>query len=68
MLDLDDVSMYGTMCLVSKGEDSWLWHRRLSHVHFDLINKITSLNLVVGLPKIKFLKGKLCDDFKWESK
>lgn len=61
MLDLDDVSMHETKCLVTKNEDSWLWHRRLSHVHFDLLNKIASKNLVVGLTKIKFLKDILCD-------
>lgn len=33
----------------------------LGHVHFDLINKIISKNLVVDLPKIKFSKEKLCD-------
>lgn len=61
MLDLDDVLTHGTKCSVTNNEDSWLWHRRLSHVHFDLLNKIASKNLVVGLPKIKFLKDKLCD-------
>lgn len=61
LLDLDDVSMYGTKCLVTKNEDSWLWHRCLWHVYFELINKISSKNLVVGLPKIKFSKDKICD-------
>lgn len=60
-LVLDDVSMYGTKCLVANNENSWLWHRRLGHVHFDLINKITSKNIGVGLPKIKFCKDKLCN-------
>jgi len=45
-----------------KNEDSWLWHRRLSHVHFDLLNKVLSKDLVIGgVPKIKFEKDKLCD-------
>lgn len=61
MVNPDDVSMHGTKCLVTKNEDYWLLHRRLSHVHFDLPNKIASKNLVVGLPKVKFLKDKLCD-------
>jgi len=59
--DLDDVSSSGAKCLIAKNEDSWLWHRRLSHVHFDLLNKIVSKDLVVGLPKIKFEKERLCD-------
>jgi len=44
VLDLDDVSSSGAKCLIAKNEDSWFWHRRLSH-----------------LPKIKFVKDKLCD-------
>lgn len=56
LLDLDDVSMYGTKCLDTKNGDSLLWHRCLGYVHFDLINKITYKNLVVGLQKINFLK------------
>src|SRR3954463_1509413 len=34
MLNLDDVSLSSTECLVPLGEDSWLWHRRLAHVNF----------------------------------
>lgn len=64
MFDLDDMSMHETKCLVYKKEDSWLWHKCLSHVHFNLLNKISSKNLVVGLPKIKFLKDKLCYAFQ----
>lgn len=48
-------------CLVAKNEESWFWHTNLGHVHFDLINKVMSKDLVVGLPKIKFLNDKLCD-------
>ena len=61
MLDLNEVSLTGAKCLVSMSEDSWLWHRRLAHVNFDLLNKIVSKDLVVGLPKIKFSKDHLCD-------
>jgi transposase InsO family protein len=42
-------------------EDSWLWHRRLAHVNFDLLNKVVAKDLVVGLPKIKISKDHLCD-------
>jgi len=61
VLDLDDVSSSGAKGIIAKNEDSWLWHRRLSHVHFDLLNKIVSKDLVIGLPKIKFEKDILCD-------
>lgn len=61
MLNLDDVSNSGTKFVVTRHEEFWLWHRRLGNVHFDLINRITSNNLVIGLSKIKFLKEKICD-------
>ena len=61
MLDLNEVSLTDAKCLVSMSEDPWLWHRRLAHVNFDLLNKIVSKDLVVGLPKIKFSKDHLCD-------
>lgn len=53
--------MHRAKCLVTKSEDSWLWHMRLSHVHFNLINKISSKNLVICLSKIIFSKHKLCN-------
>jgi hypothetical protein len=61
MLDLNEVSLTSDKCLVTMSEDSWLWHRRLTHVNFDLLNKIVSKDLVLGLPKIKFTKDHLCD-------
>ncbi|GKD36953.1 retrovirus-related pol polyprotein from transposon TNT 1-94 [Tanacetum coccineum] len=39
---------------------SWLWHRRLSHLNFGTINKLTSKDLVDGLPKFKYNKDHLC--------
>jgi hypothetical protein len=45
VLDLDDVSSSGAKCLIAKNEDSWLWHRHRSHVHFDLLNKVVFKDL-----------------------
>lgn len=39
MLNLDDISLVGTKCLVIMSENSWLWHRRLTHVNFNLLKK-----------------------------
>lgn len=61
MINLDDVSKSGTKCLFIQSEVSWLWHKRLGHVHFELINKIVSKELVISLPKLKFSKSNLCD-------
>ncbi|GJW49122.1 retrovirus-related pol polyprotein from transposon TNT 1-94 [Tanacetum coccineum] len=39
---------------------SWLWHKRLSHLNFKYINKLSNKELVSGLPKIAYAKDKLC--------
>nr|GEX85133.1 hypothetical protein [Tanacetum cinerariifolium] len=39
---------------------AWLWHRRLSHLNFDTINLLLKNDIVVGLPKLKFVKDHLC--------
>nr|GEV19181.1 hypothetical protein [Tanacetum cinerariifolium] len=46
-----------------KGNDlltTWLWHRRLSHLNFDTINLLLKNDIVIGLPKLKFIKDHLC--------
>lgn len=59
MLNLDDVSLTSTECLVTMSGDSWLWHRRLAHVNIYLLSKVVLKDLVIGLPKIKFSKDHL---------
>nr|GEU48708.1 retrovirus-related Pol polyprotein from transposon TNT 1-94 [Tanacetum cinerariifolium] len=39
---------------------SWLWHRRLSHLNFDYINLLLKKDIVIGLPKFKYDKDQLC--------
>nr|GEX10488.1 hypothetical protein [Tanacetum cinerariifolium] len=39
---------------------AWLWHRRLSHLNFDYINLLSKNDLVIGLPKLKYVKDQLC--------
>nr|GFA80698.1 retrovirus-related Pol polyprotein from transposon TNT 1-94 [Tanacetum cinerariifolium] len=48
--------------LMAKATSSqaWLWHRRLSHLNFDTINLLSKNDIVVGLPKLKFIKDHLC--------
>nr|GEX13474.1 retrovirus-related Pol polyprotein from transposon TNT 1-94 [Tanacetum cinerariifolium] len=48
--------------LMAKGTSSqaWLWHRRMSHLNFDTINLLLKSDIVVGLPKLKFIKDQLC--------
>ncbi|GJR54753.1 integrase, catalytic region, zinc finger, CCHC-type containing protein [Tanacetum coccineum] len=44
------------VCLMSKATstNSWLWHRRLSHLNFGTINHLTKQELVNGLSKFKY--------------
>ncbi|KAK2987607.1 hypothetical protein RJ640_015120 [Escallonia rubra] len=46
-------------CLSAISETSWLWHRRLGHMHMEHLKDISSKELVRGLPKIKFKKDKI---------
>nr|GEX63027.1 retrovirus-related Pol polyprotein from transposon TNT 1-94 [Tanacetum cinerariifolium] len=39
---------------------AWLWHSRLSHLNFDYINLLSKKDVVIGLPKLKYVKDQLC--------
>nr|GEY09612.1 retrovirus-related Pol polyprotein from transposon TNT 1-94 [Tanacetum cinerariifolium] len=39
---------------------AWLWHRRLSHLNFDYINLLSKKDVVIGLPKLNYVKDQLC--------
>nr|GEW72887.1 hypothetical protein [Tanacetum cinerariifolium] len=61
-ITLQDTNYPNTICLMAKATSSqaWLWHRRLSHLNFDTINLLSKNDIVVGLPKLKFVKDHLC--------
>ncbi|GKB12320.1 retrovirus-related pol polyprotein from transposon TNT 1-94 [Tanacetum coccineum] len=50
------------ICLLAKASptQAWLWHRRLSHLNFDYINLLSKKDIVIGLPKLKYVKDQLC--------
>jgi len=60
LIDLDYASSSNITCLVTKEENPWLWHKRAAHIHMKQLNKSISIDLVIGLPKIKFEKDKIC--------
>ncbi|GJU31734.1 retrovirus-related pol polyprotein from transposon TNT 1-94 [Tanacetum coccineum] len=39
---------------------AWLWHRRLPHLNFDTFNLLSKKDIVIGLPKSKYVKDQLC--------
>nr|GEW61945.1 integrase, catalytic region, zinc finger, CCHC-type, peptidase aspartic, catalytic [Tanacetum cinerariifolium] len=61
-ITLQDTNSPNPICLMAKATSSqaWLWHRRLSHLNFDTINLLSKNDIVVGLPKLKFVKDHLC--------
>nr|GEV39644.1 hypothetical protein [Tanacetum cinerariifolium] len=61
-ITLQDTNSPNLICLLAKvtSSQAWLWHRRLSHLNFDTINLLSKNDIVVGLPKLKFVKDHLC--------
>ena len=51
------------ICLLSRAsiEESWNWHKRLSHLNFNNINELVKKDLVRGLPNSIFAPDGLCD-------
>nr|GFA91476.1 retrovirus-related Pol polyprotein from transposon TNT 1-94 [Tanacetum cinerariifolium] len=43
---------------------AWLWHRRLSHLNFDYINLLSNKDIVIGLPKLKYVSDQLCSSYE----
>ncbi|GJW87492.1 putative ribonuclease H-like domain-containing protein [Tanacetum coccineum] len=61
-ISIDDMMKSSPICLLSKASKSksWLWHRRLNHLNFGIINDLARKDLVRGLPRLKFKKDHLC--------
>nr|GEX93221.1 retrovirus-related Pol polyprotein from transposon TNT 1-94 [Tanacetum cinerariifolium] len=62
LITLQDINSPNSICLMAKATSSqaWLWHLRLSHLNFDTINLLSKNDIVVSLPKLKFVKDHLC--------
>ena len=61
MIDLDFKIILDATCLMSLNEDTWIWHKRLTHASMDLIRKLSKKDLVVSLPKLNYIKDRICD-------
>nr|GEY70216.1 Gag-Pol polyprotein [Tanacetum cinerariifolium] len=61
-ISLQKLTSSTLLCLMAKASptQAWLWHRRLSHLNFDHINLLSKKDVVIGLPKLKFVKDQLC--------
>ncbi|XP_023766822.1 uncharacterized protein LOC111915392 [Lactuca sativa] len=60
-LNLNPINGKPSIYLLTKAssDDTWLWHRTLSHQNFKDINKLVIGDLVHGLPLLKFEKEHL---------
>nr|GEU44419.1 hypothetical protein [Tanacetum cinerariifolium] len=65
-ITLQDTTSPNPICLMDKATSSqaWLWHRRLSHLNFNTINLLSKNDIVIGLPKLKFIKDHLCSSYE----
>ncbi|GKB28678.1 retrovirus-related pol polyprotein from transposon TNT 1-94 [Tanacetum coccineum] len=61
-ITFQDLSTPNLICLMAKATSfqAWLWHRRLSHLNFDSINLLSKNDIVIRLPKLKFVKDHIC--------
>ena len=54
-------SVKNERCYLSKVDESWLWHKRLGHLHFDNFVKISKQNAVRNLPEISKPPNVVCE-------
>ena len=61
--DFNSTNSETMTCLLSKAsyDESWLWHKKLSHLNFKAMNLLVKKNLVRGIPNLEFTKDGLCD-------
>nr|GEV67062.1 copia protein [Tanacetum cinerariifolium] len=61
-ISLQETTSSTLICLMAKASptQAWLWHQRLSHLNFDYINMLSKKDIVIGLPKLKYVKDQLC--------
>nr|GEX42284.1 retrovirus-related Pol polyprotein from transposon TNT 1-94 [Tanacetum cinerariifolium] len=62
IISLQESTSSTQLCLMAKASPThaWLWHQGLSHLNFDYINLLSKKDVVIGLPKLKYVKDQLC--------
>ena len=58
--DFSESSGSSRCLLAQPSSELWMWHRRLGHMSFDLLTRLSALGLIRGLPKLKFEKNLVC--------
>nr|GEV24155.1 ribonuclease H-like domain-containing protein [Tanacetum cinerariifolium] len=64
MISLQELTSSTPLCLMAKASptQAWLWHQRLYHLNFDYINLLSKKDILIGLPKLKYVKDRLYAD------
>ena len=47
-------------CYLGREDESWLWHKRMGHIKFENIVKISKKEAVRGMPKITKPTNAMC--------
>jgi hypothetical protein len=47
-------------CCLGKEDESWLWHKRMGHMHFDNLVKVKKIEVVKEMPQITKPTNTLC--------
>nr|GEU91049.1 reverse transcriptase domain-containing protein [Tanacetum cinerariifolium] len=61
-ISLQELTSLTPLCLMAKASPTqvWLCHRRISHLNFNYIKLLSKKDVVIGLPKLKYVKDQLC--------
>jgi hypothetical protein len=59
-VDSSQSSVVERFFLAGSSSELWKWHRKLGHLSFDLLSRLTKINLVRGLPRLRFEKELVC--------
>ncbi|GKE32031.1 retrovirus-related pol polyprotein from transposon TNT 1-94 [Tanacetum coccineum] len=61
-ISLQETTTSTPICLMAKASptQAWLWHHRLSHLNFDYIKLLSNKDVMIVLPKLKYVKDQLC--------
>ena len=67
MIDLND-PIHDNLCLTARKDNlAQLWHRRLGHASYNVLNKLVKYEMVKGLPEIFFKNNKIfCESYTQE--
>nr|GEX64221.1 hypothetical protein [Tanacetum cinerariifolium] len=60
-ISLQESTSSTLLCLMAKATPTQAW---LSHLNFDYINLLSKKDIMIGLPKLKYVKDKLCSSYE----